>query len=108
MKARREDCHLIEVSIRPNVITVKGHANYAPHGQDIVCSGISTLVQTAVKAIEDLTEDSIEYSMEPGMVIIEYGDLSEKSKLLIDSFFIGVCMIADGYPNYVKITSCRH
>lgn len=38
---------MIEVSVRKNEIKVSGHAMYAPHGQDIVCAGVSSLVRTA-------------------------------------------------------------
>ena len=32
--------------------SVTGHANTAPHGQDIVCAGISALTQTAVLGLD--------------------------------------------------------
>lgn len=84
-------------------ITIEGHANYAPLGQDIVCASISTLVQVLIKCIEEMTEDKIEYSIRPGMVDIKFRDLSEKAQLLVSSFFIGAQMIAEQYPNNVKI-----
>ena len=50
-----------------------------------------------------LTEDEIEYDLKRGNAFIKYGNLSEKSKFLIDSFFLGVCSIADFYPRHVRI-----
>lgn len=94
---------LIEASVRRDGITVKGHANYAVSGSDIVCAGITALAQTLIKSIKDLTDDKIEYEISPGRVDIKYGDLSEKSRALVDSFFIGICMIADEFPEYVRI-----
>ena len=94
---------MIEVSVRKDEIKISGHANYAVHGSDIVCAGVTALMQTLIKSIEDLTEDKMEYEISPGRVDIKYGDLSEKSKTLVDSFFIGVCMIADEFPDYVRI-----
>ena len=94
---------MIVITKYDNRITVKGHANYAPPGQDIVCASVSTLVQVLIKCIEDITEDKIEYSIQPGMVDIKFGNLSEKAQLLVSSFFIGAQMIADQYPNNVKI-----
>ena len=84
-------------------ITIEGHANYAPLGQDIVCASISTLVQVLIKCIEEMTEDKIEYSIRPGMVDIKFRDLSEKAQLLVSSFFIGAQMISEQYTNNVKI-----
>ncbi len=94
---------MIEVNVRGDGITVAGHAGYAPAGQDIVCAGVTALTQTLIKSIEDLTEDKIQYSISPGRVDIEYGNLSERSRTLVDSFFIGICMVADEYPDYVRI-----
>lgn len=94
---------LIEASVRRDGITVKGHANYAVSGSDIVCSGVTALAQTLIKSIKDLTDDKIEYEISPGRVDIKYGNLSEKSKTLVDSFFIGICMIAEEFPEYVRI-----
>ena len=94
---------MIVITKYDNRITVKGHANYAPPGQDIVCASVSTLVQVLIKCIEDITEDKIEYSIQPGMVDIKFGNLSEKAQLLVSSFFIGAQMIADQYPNNVRL-----
>ena len=94
---------MIEVRVRKNEIKVSGHAMYAPHGQDIVCAGVSSLVRTLIRSIEDLTRDEIEYKVSPGWVDIQYGNLSEKARTLVDSFFVGICMIADEYPDCVRI-----
>lgn len=94
---------LIEASVRRDGITVKGHANYAVSGSDIVCAGVTALAQTLIKSIKDLTDDKIEYEISPGRVDIKYGNLSEKSKTLVDSFFIGICMIAEEFPEHVRI-----
>ena len=100
---RKDRCNLIEASVRRDGITVKGHANYAVSGSDIVCAGVTALAQTLIKSIKDLTDDKIEYEISPGRVDIKYGNLSEKSRALVDSFFIGICMIADEFPEYVRI-----
>ena len=100
----KEWCDLIVVNVRKDGITIEGHANYAEYGKDIVCAGMTALMRTLVKSIEDLTEDEIEYEISSGKVDIHYRNLSEKSKTLVDSFFVGVCMIANEYPEYVKIT----
>lgn len=85
-------------------ITIKGHSGYAPIGQDIVCAAVSVLVQTLIQSVENLTTDKIEYSMSPGTVDIKFWSLSDHSKVLIDSFFIGIEGIAEAYPDNVKVT----
>ena len=94
---------MIAVSVRKDGIKVRGHANYAEDGKDIVCAGVTALTQTLIRTIENLTCDKIEYEISPGRVDIEFGDLSEEVTLLVDSFFIGICQIADEFPDHVRI-----
>ena len=80
-----------------------GHAGYAQPGHDIVCAAVSILTRNLIRSIEDLTAEKIEYSISPGKADIKYGNLSEKSRTLVDSFFIGICTIAGEYPDHVRI-----
>ena len=94
---------MIAVSVRKGRITVSGHAGFAEAGKDIVCAGVTALIQTLIKSVSDLTEDKIEYEISPGRADIHYRNLSEAGKLLVDSFFIGICLIADEFPDHVRI-----
>lgn len=94
---------MIEVNVREDGITVFGHADYAKAGKDIVCAGVTALTQSLIGSMEGLTRDKIEYEMSPGRADIKYRNLSEEGKLLVDSFFIGVCQIANEFPEYVRI-----
>ena len=94
---------MIEVKRTNNSITIKGHAHYAEPGKDIVCAGVSTLAQNLIASIVGLTVDEIQYEMQPGNIEIKYRSLSEAAQLLVDSFFVGINLIADEYPNHVKL-----
>ena len=85
-------------------ITINGHANYAPQGQDIVCAAVSILAHTLIASIEELTTDTIQYDVQPGWVDIKHGNLSGSAQALVDSFFIGINMIAEDYPDNVRVT----
>lgn len=94
---------MIAVSVRKDGIEINGHAGYAEIGKDIVCAGVTALTQTLIRSMQGLTRDKVEYEVSPGRADIQYGDLSEEGKLLVDSFFIGICLIADEFPEYVRI-----
>ena len=94
---------MIELSVLEDGITISGHAGYAEPGKDIICAGATALTETLVKSLEDLTEDEIEYDISPGRADIKYKDLSERGQLLVDSFFLGICLIAADFPDYIKI-----
>lgn len=91
------------ISQSKDSISIKGHAGYGEPGKDIVCAGISTLAQNLIASIEELTEDEIHYIIKPGTVDIKHGTLSREAQLLVKSFFIGIQMIADEFPENVRI-----
>ena len=94
---------MIEITVDRENIKIRGHANYAPSGQDIVCAGVTALTQALISSIEGLTKDKIQYDIKPGRVDIYYRNLSEKASALVDSFFIGASLIADEFPDYVRM-----
>ncbi len=94
---------MITVDRYSDRITLRGHANYAEIGKDIVCSAVSVLVQTLVQSVETLTTDRIEANMQPGKVDIKFWCLSDQSKVLIDAFFVGIKGVAESYPACVKV-----
>lgn len=84
-------------------IKVEGHAGYAELGKDIVCAAISALVQAFAASVEELTTDEIKCEFGAGKALIQYGDLSERAQVLMDSFFVGCRMVADNYPDNVRL-----
>ena len=95
---------MIVVNVSTTGITVDGHAGYAEIGKDIICAAVSVLAQGLVHSLEALTDDKISYHIANGHVDINYKDLSERGRLLVDSFFIAVSDIQNAYGNqYVQI-----
>lgn len=94
---------MIEIKVFKNKVTVKGHANYAKSGGDIVCAAVSTLFQSLVLGIERLTEDKIKYQLKSGDSYVELIDHSHETLVLYDSFFISALAIAEEYPENVRV-----
>lgn len=85
-------------------ITITGHAGYAERGKDIVCAAVSALVQGLMHSLNALTDDIFSYDACEGYAKLEYDNLSEQGKLLIDSFFIAVTDIQEAYGSqYVTV-----
>ena len=82
-----------------------GHSMSADSGEDIICAAVSMLTQNLVNSIQNLTQDKVACVIESGKVIInlDFENLSEQTKTLIDSFFLGICSIANEFPNNVKV-----
>lgn len=94
---------MIVISMTDNIVKIRGHAGYAPRGQDIVCAGVTALTQTLVESLEALTGNEIKYDMSPGRVDIEIENPDEDAQLLMDSFLVGIEMIADEFPECVRV-----
>lgn len=103
MREMWEGEKMIVVKHQNNTISITGHANFAPIGKDIVCASISTLIQVFVASVEELTTDKLETEITGGNAVIRYRTLTEKTKILLESFLLGVEMIASEYPNNVRI-----
>lgn len=100
---------MIVVNITQSGLTVDGHAGYAKTGNDIICAAVSALAQGLIHSLDALTDDRISYQIRDGHIGIEYENLSEQGKLLIDSFFIAVSDIQMAYgEKYVKIDAAPH
>ena len=84
---------------------IKGHAEYADYGKDIVCAAVSMLVLNTANAIEALTENTISGREEDGEIIVELPDPpDEKGQLLIDTMLLGLYDVQKKYgKNYLKL-----
>lgn len=94
---------MIVVKVRKNWIAVDGHAGYAEKGNDIVCAAVSALAQTLADSLDSFTDDRVVYDQCDGHMNFVFENLSERGELLVDSFFIGICGIANMHPECLAI-----
>lgn len=87
-----------------HTLVVLGHADYAEYGKDIVCAGVSSLVQALIGWIEDsdCKAECISIDDKDGEVIIAcLGD--EEVSAVFKLTAIGLEQIAYSYPDHVQI-----
>ena len=89
---------MIEVKVRKGHIELKGHAT----GSEIVCAAVSALTQTLVQGLVEITQDSVSWLTDSGNMIIEWKILSDSGRVLIDTWYLGICSIQENY-GYIKI-----
>lgn len=89
---------MITVLVASDRIHVSGHANTAPWGTDIVCSAVSALTLTLIEGLKNIAQIEIYESVEPGNICIEWQEINDTGKALIDTWFLGLCGIASQYP----------
>lgn len=89
---------MITVKITDHSILMSGHAyRKSSDGIDRVCAAVSALTYNLINSLEDLTEDRILILESSGKAVIEWERLSEKGKLLVDSWFLGLTDINRKY-----------
>ena len=91
------------ISVTPEQIRIEGHADYGPKGYDIICEAVTCLTQTYLKSIHDLGGDDPPFDLYSGYFAVDITHLSEVSRTLTSAFFIGLCLLVEGYPDFVRI-----
>ena len=77
-----------------------GHAGFAYRGKDVVCAGISILVQNTINAIERYTEEgfSCEANPKAGDIRFRFEQAPEHdAELLVDAMILGLEGIQASY-----------
>ena len=83
-------------------VEIKGHAGYAPAGQDIVCAGVSALFYAFLNYATK-KKNLIDFQIKDGDSFVE-ADIPEDV-----AFFImtGLQSFEDNYPEYVQIEKVK-
>ena len=89
---------MITILIAPDRIHISGHANTAPCGSDIVCSAISALTLTLIRGLKEIAHMGVAESVESGNICIKWQEINDTGKALVDTWFLGICGIAEAYP----------
>ena len=94
---------MIAVKVNENGLEVKGHAGTAPCGRDIVCAGVSAITLTLLRGLEEIAHMEIETIVSSGHVRAEWKKLNDVGKALIDTWYLGICDIAQDYKDYIQL-----
>ena len=89
---------MIKLRITKNGIQMYGHAGHTDqNGIDRVCSAVSALTCALINALSDLCGDRIQAETRSGMTVVEWENLSDGGKLLVDAWFLGLIDIDREY-----------
>lgn len=101
---------LIERESNGNIrsFSVKGHANFADHGQDIVCAGVSAVTVGTVNAAEAVVGVVLNSKMKNGFVQASVpagidGSKPEQLQLLLESMLVMLRSIEQSYGDFITI-----
>lgn len=86
-------------------LQAKGHSGYAEAGQDIVCSAVSTIMQTTLNGLLEVTKTDVDYEVNQDIPFLRITVKAEdeKAQILMKSAYLALKQIADDYKKYIKI-----
>ncbi len=85
-----------------------GHAQAGPHGQDIVCAGVSALVQASIMGIERHLGRDINLTQNAkGLKMSLIGEPDNLTNAIFETMLLGLSEIAKRYPKSVRIIEHR-
>lgn len=93
----------------PTGFVATGHAGYAPWGEDIVCSAVSVLTQTAVLGLEaiDFPADSDIREGNMSLTLRKAEGISrrkaEDASLILETIILGLKAVAESHPKHVRV-----
>ena len=86
---------------------ISGHSGYAARGQDIVCAGISAIVQTTILGLQEVLEIECDGIQKEGRLECNLpslkGTLRSQADLLLDTMLQGLAAMAAIFSDYVRI-----
>ncbi len=85
-------------------LVMGGHAEYAGHGEDIVCAGASAIILSLLGWLENNSEDLTycDYEAESGNVRIDC-EGGERTAAVFEMTAIGLLQIEDSYKDHLEI-----
>ena len=90
-------------------IEATGHSGYAEHGQDIVCSAISTLMETLANGLTEVVKAKAKIMVDEKIphlsvtLIEEDANKCKYAQVLMQSTLLGIKGVANGYSKFIKI-----
>lgn len=92
---------------------ISGHANYASHGEDIVCSAVSVLSYTALNALIEicgLNKNEIIYTIDESSGYLDVilpeiipKLILDKTEIVLKTLELGIKSVIESYPKYVTL-----
>lgn len=88
----------------------RGHADFAGHGEDIVCAAVSAILQAARLGLSEYAHAEVAARQEPGELELrwpeEQSDL-ESVRAIVATAELAVEQIARRFPKHVRLRRAR-
>ncbi len=89
-------------------VECSGHSGYASAGEDIICSAISAITQTALLALLDLSNERVAYQRKDGYLCFECPtpisrEQGIKQQAILRAMYLGIEDIQKGHSECIRM-----
>ena len=85
-----------------NFLKVKGHANSAPYGEDLVCAEVSAIVTGGFNNLKN--HQSYELKLDEGYALFKSNSpLDAHDEVVIETIVCGLKTICEANPKFIEI-----
>lgn len=84
-------------------LEIKGHANSAEYGKDLVCAGVSAIGVGGLNALVSLKDKNIELQMSDGHILIRNASNNEEAQVILNTLIIQLQTVKEIQKDYIKI-----
>ncbi len=88
-----------------NGFVLDGHTECAPHGEDVVCAGVSVLAQSILLGLIEVAGAEVDYCREEGYLECRVLKRSEQREIqvLLDTLYLSLKRMEEDYPDYIEV-----
>ncbi|MBL4889823.1 MAG: ribosomal-processing cysteine protease Prp [Candidatus Lindowbacteria bacterium] len=96
---------MIDVSINKDGIKVLGHSGASPKGEDLVCSAVTTIVQTLIFGLKEVVEVNVDVlRWETGDIDVKWDSGSEGADILMRTCFGSLKELEKNHQEFIVVT----
>ena len=83
-------------------LEVKGHANSAPHGEDLVCAAVSSIITGGLNNLKNAKDFILK--LDEGYAYVEAKDkISSHDEIVLETIIVSLKTIEESYGQFIKI-----
>lgn len=97
---------MITITYNKNMVSITGHAEYAAHGNDIVCAGVSTAFFYTCELITR-AKSEVEITTENDLFKINFKQMNDTDNLIFDTFIAILNEIQNKYTKNIKMSEVK-
>lgn len=104
--------NVIIAKVNQNVVSIEanGHSGYAEEGSDIVCSAVSTLLETLINGLLEVAKIDTKYDIDESIPRLFVslpenitGEQMRDAQMLMKTAVLGLKSVRNEYQKFIKI-----